>query len=136
MNVAKSPKLVFVYGTLRRGELRAGVMEAGGEFLSEAVTVPGFSLFDLGAFPAMVQTDELSSVDGELWRVTPGTLEQLDQIEGHPSFYRRFVIRVETRRGQRWAWAYLLRKDQLWSEAKRIPGGDWVAYRAERAGSQ
>lgn len=122
---------VFVYGTLRRGELRAGVMEGGGEFLGPAVA-SGFALYDLGSFPAMVATDEAAAVHGELWQVTPGTLEQLDRIEGHPSFYCRVEINVETRDGRRLAWAYLLPAREV-AGCPRIPGGDWVKHRAERA---
>lgn len=129
--------VVFVYGTLRRGQERAGVMEAGGQFMGEAETVAGFGLFDLGPFPAMAAINgDPGTVCGELWRVTPGTLEQLDAIEGHPDFYRRSRIAVEGRDGsRRWVWAYLLLRASI-GEAERIVGGDWVSHKTERAGTK
>ncbi|MBZ0120715.1 MAG: gamma-glutamylcyclotransferase [Sandaracinaceae bacterium] len=112
---------VFVYGSLRRGE-RANGFLADAMFVGLARTVPGFTLYDLGAFPAMVQTGE-GSVLGELYDVDDATLARLDRYEGHPHFYLRQPITLE--HGGR-AEAYLLQVDQVCGTAI-VCEGDWRA---------
>ena len=40
-------------------------------------------------------TDEALPVHGEVWEISPATLRQLDQLEGHPDWYRRESIQVQ-----------------------------------------
>ena len=107
----------FVYGTLKRGrgnhavvaDLVAGV---------EPATVPGFTLLDLGAFPAAIPC-EGGWVRGEVLAFRDGDAERalgrLDRLEGHPTLYRREV--VETTDGEA-VWTYIWQGD----EAR----GEWI----------
>jgi len=45
---------------------------------------------------------------GRLYQVSDADLAALDVIEGHPEVYRRVSLRVESPRGVRPAWCYLL----------------------------
>ena len=78
---------VFVYGSLRRG-LHNHHFLAGATFVGDDVTEPAFTLYSLGAFPAMVQGGT-TSVVGEVYEVDARTLAALDRLEGHPHFYQR-----------------------------------------------
>lgn len=80
--------VVFVYGTLKRG-YRFHEALKDEEFLGEAVTKPLYRLYDLGAFPALVESRDGVEVKGEVYRVGDECLKRLDRIEGHPSFYSR-----------------------------------------------
>lgn len=86
-------KLIFVYGTLKRGGVNHHMM-AGQSFVTEARTNPLYALYDLGGFPGMVQTsDEPLSIRGEVWEVDAVVLRQLDELEGLAvGEYRRVVI--------------------------------------------
>lgn len=84
---------VFVYGTLLAGEPNHRLLEAA-SFVGPAVTPPVFSLVDLGPFPALVEGGA-GAVVGEVYEVDRPTLARLDQLEGHPRFYKRQRIALD-----------------------------------------
>jgi gamma-glutamylcyclotransferase (GGCT)/AIG2-like uncharacterized protein YtfP len=85
-------KLVFVYGSLKRGYWNNRLL-ATSRFLAEAITVEdNFVMYD-GAFP-YVATGGISKIKGELFEVdNEETLRNLDRLEGVPTHY----IRKETK---------------------------------------
>lgn len=86
-------KLIFVYGTLKRGGPNHHFL-AGQEFLGQACTTPGFQLHDLGSYPGMVpRSDDRNGVTGEVWSVDEAALKRLDALEGlAEGLYRREVV--------------------------------------------
>lgn len=72
--------LVFVYGTLRRGEMRNGVLQ-NDQLVDGEVYAEGFSMIDLGAYPGVIQGE--GTVRGELYEISRRTLDHLDRIEGY-----------------------------------------------------
>jgi gamma-glutamylaminecyclotransferase len=114
---------VFVYGTLRQGEGNHRLLLSA-RFVGEAHTVPGFALYDLGAFPGLVR-EGAGTVTGELYDVDEATLAALDRLEGVPSFYRRERIELE---GVGSTDAYTLTSRQV-RGCDLIPGGDWKRQR-------
>jgi gamma-glutamylcyclotransferase (GGCT)/AIG2-like uncharacterized protein YtfP len=95
--------LLFVYGTLMRGEMNHERL-AGARFLGEARSAPGFTLLDLGPWPAL-RDEGGSSVPGELYEVDDALLDVLDVLEGHPDWYLRQEIPLADGGS---AWAYVL----------------------------
>jgi gamma-glutamylcyclotransferase (GGCT)/AIG2-like uncharacterized protein YtfP len=83
-------KLIFVYGTLKRGCSNHGFL-AGQAFVGDARTAPGYTLYELAGYPGMVAGDALSAgVTGEVWSVDDDCLERLDGLEGTAEgLYRR-----------------------------------------------
>jgi gamma-glutamylaminecyclotransferase len=73
--------LVFVYGTLKRGDCRHRFM-AGGRFLGLATTAPGYRMYHLGEYPALVEDPTGGQVEGEVFEVSDATLRLLDEVEG------------------------------------------------------
>jgi gamma-glutamylaminecyclotransferase len=116
---ASSELRVFVYGTLMRGEAHHALL-ARQEFLGPALTEPIFELIDLGPYPALVP-DGHTAVCGELYRVDRDLLPALDELEGHPGYYRR--ISIFTADGRE-AIAYVLESGRVGGRP-RIPSGDW-----------
>jgi gamma-glutamylcyclotransferase (GGCT)/AIG2-like uncharacterized protein YtfP len=117
---------VFVYGTLLQGEGNHDIL-AGARFLGPARTPPGYALHDLGAFPGLVAGGE-HAVEGEVYIVGPDTLARLDQLEGHPRFYRRAPIALEDGSAVE---TYLLPPDRVVGRPV-ITSGRWRARRRER----
>lgn len=78
MGIPEESFLLFVYGTLRRGGGKDGLLE-GARFLRPAI-VSG-SLYDLGHYPALV-LDGRAIVHGEVWRCPTGALAAIDAYEG------------------------------------------------------
>jgi gamma-glutamylcyclotransferase (GGCT)/AIG2-like uncharacterized protein YtfP len=118
---------LFVYGTLRRGDVAEDVLH-GCDWLGGA-TVPGV-LYDIdGRFPALLLYGE-TSVHGELWRCPAALLPELDAYEGVAAgLFRRVGVEVMTGDEAVACWTYaagpaLSRK--LVSE-RRVSSGRWGA---------
>ena len=100
--------LLFVYGTLKRGDVRAWLLSEQ-HYLGEARTLPSYRLFNTGDYPAMVEAAPLSlpgrAIVGELWRVDEDCLARWDEEEGVDEglYARRMIELGDARR----AWAYL-----------------------------
>lgn len=123
-------KNVFVYGTLLRGEPNHALLK-GARFVCNARTPAAFTLVSLGGFPGMLQGGS-TAVHGEVWRVDARTLARLDQLEGHPSFYHRVRIALDSVADVE---AYVLPERYRTHDA--IASGSWRAHRQEgqRCGS-
>lgn len=95
--------ILFVYGTLKRGE-RNHHLIADQEFIGEVVTTARYRVFDLGPYPGLVhdETNDLAVV-GELFAVSERCLVELDRFEGVPELFVRALIEVE---GHEEVWAY------------------------------
>jgi len=112
--------LLFVYGTLRRGEPNHSLLQKS-DFLGDTTLVG--SLFDLGEYPAL-HLDGAGTVYGEVWRTSDATIAALDDYEGvGQGLFDRVRVRLPWGEG----WAYVagpvlrgaLRAD------RRIPTGRW-----------
>ena len=102
------PTLLFIYGTLKRGDVRAPLL-AGQRFIGEAWTLAQYRLFNTGDYPALVEATPLGlaglSIMGELWRVDEACLARLDEEEGvDEGLYERRVIALDDGPD---VWAYL-----------------------------
>ena len=87
---------VFVYGTLMHGDYNHSLIREGNcKFIREAVTKRGFTLYDLGGFPGMIKGGN-SEVVGEVYEVCSTTVNRMDILEGHPQFYRRSIIELQS----------------------------------------
>ena len=119
MNAEPPTRLLFVYGTLRRGECNEHLMVRA-RFVDAARTERGFELFHMGWHPAMVRggTD---AVTGEVWEIDAATLAELDQLEQHPTWFQRTVIALADGRSVE---TYLLPRAGVAGRA-RIDSGDW-----------
>jgi gamma-glutamylcyclotransferase (GGCT)/AIG2-like uncharacterized protein YtfP len=124
MPPAERAPALFVYGTLKRGSRNpwARRLWSAAAFLGKAV-LPG-RLYDLGAFPALVETGEEDAVvHGELAGLPgPELLRDLDAYEG--AQYERVLRRVRLEDGtEHEAWVYVWRAPL--GRARLIAGGRW-----------
>ena len=116
--------LMFVYGTLRRGECRNSVMDAG-QFVGKGL-LRGFAMLDLGAFPGIVPSTGDGVVVGEVYEVGDALVRRLDKIEGVPHLYTRDGAVLDDGRHVE---MYVLRRDAHGCPV--IRSGDW--FRKEAA---
>lgn len=84
--------LLFVYGTLLRGEPNHPQL-SDAAFVGSARTEPRYELVDLGGYPALVE-DGATAISGEVYDVDPELLEQLDVFEEVPELYERKAIQL------------------------------------------
>jgi gamma-glutamylcyclotransferase (GGCT)/AIG2-like uncharacterized protein YtfP len=118
--------LLFVYGTLRRGEPHH-VLLASARYFGVARTLPHYRLLDLGPCPGIVHGG-ITAITGELYGVGPELLDAIDALEGHPMLYRR--ERIELDDGRR-ADTYLYQVPPGYGR-REIRSGDWSSFRRVR----
>lgn len=122
-------QLVFVYGTLMRGEHHHNVMGTS-PFVGEALTLPEFELHLVEYYPALVRGGR-TAVRGELFEVELTTLARLDELEEHPEFYVR--ERISLANGGA-AITYVLPAERL-PARQPIPSGDFRLGRPRPPGA-
>lgn len=117
--------LVFVYGTLRRGGVRAMPdIFPGSEFVGSA-SVRG-QLYDFGEYPGLLLGESGSPVAGEVYEVSEEVLNKLDDIE-EPAHYSRREVEVSLGGGTTKCWVY--EPDlSLYPGRTLITSGDWIEY--------
>lgn len=116
-SLADHETLLFVYGTLKRGQPNHNRLK-GSCFLGRA-TLAGACLFDLGPFPMAVAGQ--GWVVGELYGISWSALPDLDAFEGCPRLYQRhWCSLVEGPQ----AWVYLGQPRQV-RHVRRLEGGHW-----------
>jgi gamma-glutamylcyclotransferase (GGCT)/AIG2-like uncharacterized protein YtfP len=112
---------LFVYGTLRGGDVRSHHLD-GADYLG-VHAVDGYRLYDLGPYPAVVAGE--GRVVGEVYELSTAThLRLLDEVEGchhEPPLYRREVVEVAG--GVAWIYVYAR---PLATGARLIESGDWL----------
>ena len=124
---ARELKLVFVYGSLKRGMANHQQI-AGSPFAGTAV-LQGLALFDLGPFPmAIVSGNPDHLLHGELYGIDDRQLEALDRFEGTPRLYAR--LQWSTTGGQQ-VWVYVGRPQQV-RFVKQLDDGQWRGRGCDR----
>ena len=99
-------QLIAVYGTLKRGGSNSRVMERdGGKFLAEGTTQRKFTMFGGWGFPRVIWTGApRSHIHCEVFEVD--SLDNMDSLEGHPSFFCRRQVTVDLVDSTVEAWMY------------------------------
>ena len=117
---------VFVYGSLMQGFGNHRLM-GNSELLGPTFTAETFRMTSLGAFPGIVPQDEEDGgvpVLGELYLCDRETRDRLDELEGHPHFYRRTEVLMADGKA---AWVYVLVRRGRFA-AETVPHADWRAF--------
>ena len=127
---------LFVYGTLRPPHNDTPVDDsryypsiADYVLAQQPATLAGADLYDLGAYPAA--TPGQGVLQGDLLTLDPAALPIADGIEGHPTFFRRQRITVQTDAGNVDAWIYWA-PPGLTVHKRRIDNGDWLHRTLEK----
>ena len=118
--------LVFVYGTLKRDEHNAFIMEkANARFVGRCLSPPRFTMIDLGFYPAVL-SGGTTAIHGEVYEVS--TMRPLDDLEGYPGYYDR--MEVDTPFGL--AWMYFQIPSYGATKYPIIPTGEWTGKNRRR----
>lgn len=113
---------VFVYGTLKEGHLNHHVMQRFGT--SKKLEVEAFIegiMYTLGVYPAVIEGR--GAIKGEVWLVDDKTLKLLDQLEDHPDFYERKIVKLLGTEER--VMAYIMPKERLPGYARQMQAGIW-----------
>jgi len=104
---------VFTYGTLKKGHGNHRLFEmANAKFIGRDSITGHYTLKNMGGFPGampLLPDDDKErptiQIKGEVWALEPEGLAAVDQLEGHPNFYRREKKWTD---GKKRAWMYSL----------------------------
>lgn len=132
-------KHVFVYGTLRAGE----VNDIGQAAARSALGMPKLigegsvrgRLFDFGNYPGLVPDDDGIHVRGDVYEVDERLVSVLDEIEevypGEAGLFMQHEVTVDID-GAAFDCLYYPVQRHAVQGLPEIGSGDWVAYRRER----
>jgi gamma-glutamylcyclotransferase (GGCT)/AIG2-like uncharacterized protein YtfP len=132
---------VFVYGTLRAGEINDIGEAAARHDIAEptllgTATVRG-RLFDFGQYPGLVPDEAGTPVQGDVYEIDPALIAVLDEIEQvYPGVEGLFVaheVSVELDGVATTCRFYPVTKNAV-KGLPEIRSGDWVEYRRTRRG--
>ncbi|WP_116135998.1 gamma-glutamylcyclotransferase family protein [Trinickia diaoshuihuensis] len=132
-------RYVFVYGTLRAGEINdIGAAAArngiGAPRLIGRAAVTG-RLYDLGDYPGLVQDESAGPVRGDVYEIDEALVPVLDRIEGvEPGVDSVFKSRelTVTVAGRELRCFFYPVDDVSVKGRTRIEAGDWISYRLAR----
>ncbi|MFD1556416.1 gamma-glutamylcyclotransferase [Paraburkholderia silviterrae] len=132
-------KYVFIYGTLRAGEINdinlAAARNALGQPRLVGRTAVAGHLFDFGTYPGMIADAQAAPVIGEVYEVDDALVAVLDEIEQvYPGVDGLFVaqkVNVEVEGEQLECLFYPVAHHAV-KGRPLIHGGDWVAHRLGR----
>jgi gamma-glutamylcyclotransferase (GGCT)/AIG2-like uncharacterized protein YtfP len=120
---------LFVYGTLRPPQVNTQPEDcryypAIADYIHthQPATLANAALYDLGAYPAATPGDGV--IQGDLLQVDAVALPITDRIEGHPVYYRRALVTVQTATDSIEAWVYWA-PPGLTTGRRQITNGDW-----------
>src|SRR5208337_868219 len=120
--------LVFVYGTLRKGQCNHRYFLDRSKFLGMAKTKKHYALYG-NWVPFLSRAGSISQVTGEAYSVDDATLKRLDQLEGHPIAYRREQAEVVLEDGTELrAWIYFFDT----AEGNLVESGDFLQKASPR----
>jgi gamma-glutamylcyclotransferase (GGCT)/AIG2-like uncharacterized protein YtfP len=117
--------LVFVYGTLRRGGIRAMPSLFPDSTFVDKAKVRG-RLYDFGEYPGLLLDESGSPVAGEVYEVDDEILNRLDEIETE-SYYLRKQLEITFGESRRACWVYVF-DPEFYSQHTLIESGDWIEY--------
>ena len=83
---------VFVYGTLKRGHGNHFLLE-NSKYLGSGITDNKYVMYT-SAIPYVSKQLNLTTILGELYEVDELTLNDLDMLEGHPTWYKREIVSI------------------------------------------
>ncbi len=130
------PSSIFVYGTLRKGECRAELLDRHDPFEGGKGVVRGSvagRLLDLGEYPGLLLCEDRTvRAQGEVYTFADldALFRELDEVEGFNGYdgdegeYRRAIVRVDLDGRERICWTYVYRGEEFGRST--IASGDWL----------
>ncbi len=139
---------LFAYGTLRKDEFNNQIIVNHSKYVETCQTTDEFIIFtqDYKIFPFIVRpsmwpemAEYACKITGDLFNINETALRRCDKLEGHPTWYKRELIKLNTSSGIQEAYVYILTKerfDKMDISDYTIFDGDWKTISAEKSLAQ
>lgn len=116
-------KLLFVYGTLKKGFRNQSYLQDA-VFMGKFTTDGRYTMYDFDGYPAVTEQG-IDAICGEVYRINSDHLAAIDTLECYPDFYQRTII--STPFGD--AWMYSV-EESLCQSKPRL-AGDWLSINGD-----
>ena len=103
---------IFVYGTLRKHKSNNVLLEKS-KYLGDYRTIDKFIMTSNGYIPFVSDAVKYSHIKGEIYSVSPSVLKVIDNLEGHPHWYRRKKIKVTNNNGKSFVNVFIYINDNV-----------------------
>ena len=113
---------VFVYGTLRKN-LGWNHLLQNSEFIGEALSQEKYSMY-ADNIPYVIESEKDINISGEIYLVNDKTLKNLDQLEGHPNWYKRKEVPILINNSVMNCWIYFYPEPK----GQKICSGNYFDY--------
>ncbi|WP_416150518.1 gamma-glutamylcyclotransferase [Salipaludibacillus sp. HK11] len=129
--MSSSSSYVFVYGTLRNGQINHHFLKDA-KLITRQASLKG-EMYNTGkGYPAFLLNGQ-SQVYGEIYQIDEKILSQLDILEDysegcHSNLYYRIRENIKTDTSFYNSWVYVLDSSQEASLNEKIPFQDWNVY--------
>ena len=125
--------LIAAYGTLRRPYGNSRLLDRGNNWIGTGVTIKKYQMFATGIPYVVNDPDEdpknKTKITVDVWEVDEKMLESADRLEGHPSWYKRELIKVKMEGGStKECWLYFNNN----KSGTPVPSGNYADYRPTR----
>ena len=126
-------KHIFVYGTLRRGQVNHYLLrDMGASYVGDFMTAKAYYMVGLRSLAYPYVIEDYMGVDsgpvyGEVYSISEEGIAFLDRLEGHPHNYIREEVDLVNRDGELKAYMYILRNKELIDAVKKGLGGRFLA---------
>lgn len=128
---------VFVYGSLKKSLSNNELLRhIGAKFIGYDTISGPLTMISYGGFPAVCHdstiVDRRTSgiIFGQIYKIKPETLDNLDALENHPRWYRREKMLTDVKSIR--AWIYLMPQSEL-ANNKPVKQNMWQLADEERS---
>ena len=94
-----SLEILFAYGGLKRGFDNHFHIVGTAKYLGLGASIQKYAMYRSGA-PIVLKHEKISKIYGELYQVSSLTLNSIDQLQGHPDWYRREKVEIRAQNNQ------------------------------------
>ena len=120
--------IIACYGTLMKGYGNNAYLEQA-EFLGSGKTTKKFKM-TAASIPFVSESKPISEIFVEVYKINEEELQNIDRLEGHPSFYTRRMTEIKLDSGEIVeAWLYFC--DRRYSE-NIVESGDYRNYKKSK----
>lgn len=138
-----NPSVLFVYGTLRKGQRNHHFLDTA-KFLGDATVTGQLYMMWSNGLPLAVKTyyenkdrywgktavpvPDTSRVVGEVYEIPANLWDRLDRLESHPNWYIRELVDAQMEDGSvTKVWVYFMPLEIVhYNNTRHIPSGDFV----------
>jgi gamma-glutamylaminecyclotransferase len=90
--------LLFVYGSLKRGYHNHPLLINSIYHGKGNTFYDNYAMYSFGGYPVVIHKNQGTQIRGEIYECTLETIFRINRLEGHPTFYKGSIQRIQTKK--------------------------------------